>query len=196
MKKHKAPITRFHKNPKFRGLSSKRFGIWDLVSPRPSSAEGRGFGISRRAGFTLIEIISAMVILLFISVLVLSNLSRLRQSADLDRAANETLELLGEARSKTLSSENALNYGVHFASSSATLFSGGVFSASDPANMVFDLPSGVVISAIGLSTTTANVVFERLTGESKATGTVIFTAARTNLQSGISILPSGLFIKQ
>lgn len=148
-------------------------------------------------GFTLIEIIVAVAAMMLLAGLVASGLSRFRRSSDLEQAVNETLELLREARSKALGSENEVEYSIHFASTTVTLFSGSSYNPADPDNIAISLPASVVISATGLSTTTNNVTFERLTGESKAIGTVTLSnvSAPAN-QRVIQILSSGLFLRQ
>lgn len=146
-------------------------------------------------GFTLIELLVVVAIAVFVAVLVVSNISGLRRSAALGQAVDETLGLLREARSKTLSSEGASGYGVRFEADRVILFRGGAYVAGHPDNITLTLPAGVAISAVNLTTTTASVAFERLTGASAATGTVTFLGAG-NVEKRIEILASGLFIKQ
>lgn len=148
-------------------------------------------------GFTLIEMLVAIAAMILLVVLVASGLASFRRSSDLEQATNETLELLREARAKALGSENEVEYSVHFASTTITLFSGGNYNPAAPGNIVVKLPTSVVVSATALSTTTNNVTFERLTGESKAVGTVTLgnISVPAN-QRVIQILPSGLFLQQ
>jgi len=143
-------------------------------------------------GFTFVETLVAIAVLVLLATVISSGLASFRESAALDQAVDETLEFLREARSKTLASEGASSYGVHFAPAALTLFRGGVYSASDPTNRVVQLPGLVEISSINLSTTTSSVVFERLTGESPAAGTVTFRTKRSAKTRQIQILPSGV----
>lgn len=190
--KFQAPSAKSQIDSKHQVPDPKPFGIWNLAcSPRARPC--REFGILQRAGFTLLETLVAIAIIVLLAVFITSGLMAFRASAALDEAADGALSLLREARSNVLGSEGASSYGVHFAATSLTLFKGGSYSAGASANVVVTLPSSVSASAISLSTTTANVVFERLTGESKATGTVTFLSSRSGKTRQIRILPAGLF---
>jgi hypothetical protein len=125
----------------------------------------------------------------------MDGLAAFRESSALDQVMDESAELLREARAKTLSSENATVYGVHFGAQDLTLFAGGVYMAGDPKNEVITLPPTVRTSAVSLSTTTSSIIFDRLTGETQATGTVSFTTTRSGKIKQIQVLPSGLFLK-
>ena len=154
-----------------------------------------GYRSGTGKGFSLVEIILALAILVFIAALVLSRLSLFRQSAEINRAVSETLGLLREARSKTLGSENSVEYGIHFASTTITLFRGITYNSADLSNIVHNLPGSVVISGLALSTTTNNIVFERLSGRSPASGTVTFSSTGSSGTRSIYITSSGLFDK-
>ncbi len=142
-------------------------------------------------GFTLLELLISIAVLALLGTFIVSGFSSYRESAALDQAVDEALELLREARSRALASEGASSFGVYFASTSVTLFPGGIYVAGNPSNTVVALPPGVTVTAISLSTTTASAVFERLSGESRAAGTVTFTTARSAKTKQIQILPSG-----
>ena len=146
-------------------------------------------------GFTLIETIVALAVLALLATVIASGLSSFREAAALNQAVDETLELLREARSKALASEGAVEYGVHFEATRVTLFRTGLFDPVDPANIAVVLPTAVTIVSINLSTTTGNVVFERLTGETFAAGAVTFTASRSGATRRIEVLPSGAVLK-
>ena len=148
-----------------------------------------------RQGFTVVETIISISVLALLAVFIVNGLETFRESSSLDRAVDEALEILREARSKTLGSEQASNYGVHFEAESMTLFRGGSYDSSGPENIVVVLPSLVSISAVNLSTTTANVTFERLSGEAEADGTLTFATTRSSKTRQIQILPAGLFFK-
>ena len=147
-----------------------------------------------QGGFTLLEALIALAVLAVLATIIVSGLASFRETAALTQAVDETLELLREARAKTLGSEGATGYGVHFSSGSVTLFPGGTYAAGNPANVTVTLPNAVTVSNIALSTTTGNVVFERLSGQSPAAGTVSFTAIRSGRTKVIQILSSGIFL--
>lgn len=146
-------------------------------------------------GFTLLELLIAIAVITALALVIASGVGSFRESAALDQAVDDTIELLRQARARTLASENALGYGVHFASTSVTLFPGGTFVPGNTANSVVNLPAQVEISSIALSTTTGNVFFERLSGSTRATGTVDFVTSRTSKTKRIQILLSGVLTK-
>lgn len=148
-----------------------------------------------RAGFTFPEVLVSVAVLVLLAMFIFGALASFRESASLDQAVDVSLELLRDARSRTLGAEGGLPYGVHFASTTATLFSGGVYQAGGADNIVEAFPPLVEISVIALGTTTNSVVFEQLTGNATATGTVQFTTTRSQKTKQIQILPSGVFRK-
>lgn len=159
------------------------------------SSSSASSGTIHHKGFTFIETLVAMAVLVLLATAVISGLAGFHETSGLDQAVDETIELLRDARSRTLGSENAASYGVHFASTSVTMFIGGTWNSSDPSNVVMALPSAVRISSIALSTTTASVVFERLTGEAAGAGTISFITLRSGKTAGVRIFSSGLFSK-
>ncbi|MEK9148352.1 MAG: prepilin-type N-terminal cleavage/methylation domain-containing protein [Patescibacteria group bacterium] len=172
--------------------------MWKIIGTKPkikNPVAGEVVIAPERAGFTLIEIIVAIAVIALLAMVISSGIAAFRESAAIDQALDEAFELLREARSKTLGSESASSFGVHFTSSSVTLFKSWTYTAGDPANLVITLPAIVEINAIVLSTTTANVVFERLSGAAAATGTIRFIGKRSAKTKQIEILSSGAFRK-
>ena len=135
-------------------------------------------------------------ILIFLAIILLDALTAFRETSALDQAVDSTIGYLREAREKTLGSENASVYGVHFTPTAVTYFRGGVYDPADALNVVHTLSAFISISSIALSTTTANIVFDRLTGESSVTGTITFSAAKSGRTKTIQIFSSGLTAKQ
>lgn len=123
--------------------------------------------INKNKGFTLIEILIVIAILGIISSIVLLNLSQFRNEQLLKNTTLDVVSLLSKARQDTLSSVNSTNYGVHFDSNQAVLFTGSVYSSNNVTNepVVFSskvnisIPSGLNIGG------GSDVIFERLTGE-------------------------------
>lgn len=127
-----------------------------------------------RAGFTLIELLIVVVIIAAVTTIVLGALARFNRTQALIAAAEGSVALLSEARTLTLASKNANVYGVHFATSSVTRFTGSLYSEGASDNEVYMLPASVEITDIKLGGG-SDVVFERLTGKADTAGTVTFT---------------------
>lgn len=125
-----------------------------------------------RAGFTLVEIVVAIGIMIALASVIVSGFLNFRKASLLNASAEIVAsELLG-ARTKTLSSEGGYQYGVHFQSDRVVLFRGATYSAGDPNNVETVLPSAAEISAITLTGGGADLVFARLTGATSQNGSV------------------------
>lgn len=123
--------------------------------------------INKNKGFTLIEILMVITILGIISSIVILNLSQFRNEQLLKNTTLDVVSLLSKARQNTLSSVNSTNYGVHFDSNKAVLFTGSVYSSNNATNEPIVFSSKVIIpTPSGLNIGGgSDVIFERLTGE-------------------------------
>lgn len=126
----------------------------------------------RRRGITLLEILMALAVMLFLAAIVIGSFAQFRNSKVLDTATEEIVSVLAKARGKTLASVNATTYGVHFEASQVVLFSGAAYNPSAPDNEMYVLDPALEISSIALSGGGADVVFARLTGKADRSGTI------------------------
>ena len=126
------------------------------------------------SGITLLEILVALAIIAVLATIIFSVFHNFSDSASINSAAEAGITALSDARSRTLSSKNASQYGVHFASSSLVIFKGAVYSALGQDNEEKLLPAGTEISVINLAGGGVNVAFKRLTGETDSYGTTTF----------------------
>lgn len=122
------------------------------------------------SGFTTLEILIAVVVLIIVAVIILGAMRAFRDSSELDRTANDIMNIIREARSRTLSSENGNQFGARFESGKAVLFKGATYDPNDPNNEIYNLSSRVEISNINFSASTT--IFKRLTGEADPAGDV------------------------
>lgn len=144
-------------------------------------------------GFTLVELLVVAFIVGLLALGVFTALPRLKKNSDLNSAAQATASLLVEARSRTLSSEGASQFGVHFASSTITLFKGAVFNPSDASNDSVVLPISVEVSCVSLGAGASSTVFARLTGETVQYGFVNFRLrSETNTIRTVAITETGI----
>lgn len=123
-------------------------------------------------GFTLIETLVAIAVLALLAAIMVGGLSSFQKSGELSRAADMIAGTLRDARGRTLASKNNSEYGVHFDPDKAVLFAGGAYTAGTPSNEATILPSRVEISTVAFGGGGDDVVFERLSGEAMATGTI------------------------
>lgn len=143
-----------------------------------------------RQGITLLEMLIAVAILAILAVITFTVFSNFKRTSALNIAAEDAVSLLIEARSKTLSSKEASQYGVHFETSKAVLFKGITYSAGDPANVIVDLPSGVEVSAIALQGGGSDVIFSRLIATTVQYGTVTLRSTQDITKTRIITIQS------
>ena len=144
-------------------------------------------------GFSFIEILVVIAVLAIIVLIVAAGLSSFYKSQTLNSAVNQVISLINQARSKTLSSEDASQYGLHFETSRIILFKGGSFIEFSPDNKEFVLPASVEIYDLFLNGGGSDLVFQRLTGQTDEDGTISLRlkagASKTKI---ITIEPSGI----
>ncbi|PJE73422.1 MAG: hypothetical protein COV02_02820 [Candidatus Terrybacteria bacterium CG10_big_fil_rev_8_21_14_0_10_41_10] len=123
-------------------------------------------------GFSLMEVIVVIAIVGVITTFAGVSFSAFRNAKLLDSTAQDILSLINTARVKSISSENASRYGVHFEADRAVLFAGNSFVEPSASNMELNLSPSVEISEVSLFGEGADVVFERITGETGNYGSV------------------------
>jgi len=119
------------------------------------------------SGFTIIEILIVVFVLVVLVVLGLNTASEFGKTETVTSAAQTIASSFDEARARTLASENRSQYGVYVAvgSSSAVLFRGNTYIPTDANNEIFMFDPRVQIATTTRGTTTS-VVFTRLSGTS------------------------------
>lgn len=123
--------------------------------------------------FTLIEILVIIGIMLILMALAIPAYRTFRSQTDLNNSAEEIINILRLAQSKTLASEGASQYGVYFDQATSpdryTLFKGESYELRDIAlDRVYDLSKDIEIeiNLIGGS----EVVFNRIIGDTSQSG--------------------------
>ncbi len=136
-----------------------------------------------KKGFTLIEIIVAIFIISALVGISFSSLNNLNNSSALDTETNTILSMVERARARTLSSENDIEYGIHFASTTAVLFVGKTYTVGSSTNETETINSKVKVNSINFSSGVKDIYFYRLSGKPSATGTVVFSLASNSFST-------------
>lgn len=123
-------------------------------------------------GFTLLEYVVSIAILTMVSAIVAQIFIRYGREQALVTETDKVATLLTDARAKTLYSQNESQYGIHFATTTVTEFTGSSYSPSSPSNAVYILNKAVEVATTSLSSGGSDVVFDQLTGDAEATGTI------------------------
>jgi len=127
-------------------------------------------------GFTLVELLVVIFILVLATGLVLPNFNFFQRQSSLDMAAQEIIGALRLAQNKALASEGASPFGLYFENDRYTLFKGTSFYSSSPDNSVYLLNSALRLSEISLGGVNS-IVFDQLTGATSYPGSLKISLA-------------------
>lgn len=117
--------------------------------------------VKTKKAFTLIEILLALGIIIFITTLSFAWFPSLIKKERVNKEMDALVSLLEQARSRTLSAKNASQYGVRTETDQIIFFEGSVYSAGAIDNVIHEMDSGVIIS-MGAQQT---LIFEKITGD-------------------------------
>ncbi|MEK7607761.1 MAG: prepilin-type N-terminal cleavage/methylation domain-containing protein [Patescibacteria group bacterium] len=140
------------------------------------------------SAFTLMEVMIVITITTIIATIsIISFVSFSRREA-LDASATALASGLRDARSQTLASVGGSQYGIAINSNKFTLFQGVVYDPMASTNKSFDFSSYVLASS-----SISAVVFQRLTGNSTASGTIdVYLVSDSTVKRSVSISSTGL----
>lgn len=148
-------------------------------------------------GFTLIEILVTIGILLILASTAFLGIGPLQRQSDLQNTSQEMVNILRLAQNRTLASEGQSQYGVYFDDTASphryTLFKGSSYVSRDvAADEIFFIPESVIISSMSVGGG-KEVVFDRIVGTTNQSGQVLLqlVADPTKTQT-IYIESSGL----
>ncbi|MBX4198175.1 prepilin-type N-terminal cleavage/methylation domain-containing protein [Candidatus Parcubacteria bacterium] len=148
--------------------------------------------IRPRSGFTILELMIVMGILGLLSYITITTFSLFNTTQALNRDVQLIVTSLEEARSKTISSDDSSQYGIHFATTTITLFKGSSFNSADPLNQIVFLNTTNRVSAITLAGGVKDVIFSRISGDVSGSGTVVISSARASSTKTVTIYATGI----
>ena len=128
------------------------------------------FSLSR--GFSLIEILIAIFIFGLLLAIGFLSYRFFEYGTELDIEAQSILAISKLAQTKTLASEGASQYGVHFEADKYVFFKGDTYIDGAADNEVHQLPSRLDIYSIVLNGGGNDVIFERISGITNQDGTI------------------------
>ncbi|MGB2762360.1 MAG: prepilin-type N-terminal cleavage/methylation domain-containing protein [Minisyncoccales bacterium] len=122
--------------------------------------------------FTLIEVLVIIAVIIILCAITANVYSSFRSHSELNTSSEKILSALRLSQSKTLSSEGASEYGVHFEQDKIVLFKGNVYDALDSNNERYDFSSRIEISNISFNGGGTEIIFDRISGTTSEFGTV------------------------
>lgn len=152
------------------------------------------YSLPTNCGFTLIEIVVALGIIIVIFVFGVKPFIVMRNNKILDESVVKIEALLQEASSMTISSVGASRYGVHFEETKAVLFVGDYYIESDSNNKDLILNKLTAISEINLNNNRPEIIFDRLTGKTSDSGNIKISLVNDSSKfKTITISSEGVF---
>lgn len=133
------------------------------------------YGYSKNShGFTLIEIMLVIAIIMIIFGIVLQSGKSLNTTVELENASRNVDLKIRTAKARSIGALDDKNYGVHLESSKAVIFDAtGAYADGAAGNEVFVLPNSIEISSITLSGGGSDIIFQRLTGNISTDGNFV-----------------------
>jgi prepilin-type N-terminal cleavage/methylation domain-containing protein len=152
--------------------------------------------LSRRAGFTLFELLIVIVVGAVVSLVAIASLSNQRSRTDLDLTAKKMSAALRDAASRSIAQERGTSWGVRFenASGSRPFFAvfWGSYSTTTIAYRDALSPHVTYLTSTIPSGSAVTVTFSQLTGEASASTTIgLVLVARSDMRATLSIASSG-----
>ncbi|PJE76218.1 hypothetical protein COV04_00490 [Candidatus Uhrbacteria bacterium CG10_big_fil_rev_8_21_14_0_10_48_11] len=123
------------------------------------------------AGFTLLELLFSITIFTLLSTVAFVSYRSYERRLTVQAVARDIISVLDTAKSRTLAAKNDISYGVHFSSSSYTLFAGETYTAGDVGNEVHTVNDNVELYALSL-TGGDDVLYSRVRGSTVNSGTI------------------------
>lgn len=131
----------------------------------------------KNSGFTLVELLTILGILIIITVTTVPAYRNFQKESDLTNSAEEIINILRVAQSKTLASEQDSQWGVYFSTTTVpnqyTLFKGVDYDSRDTFfDQNYTLSSSVETNEIDLTESDSEVVFNKLIGTTSNYGSI------------------------
>lgn len=147
---------------------------------------------TQNAGFSLLEILMAISILILITAAASVSFTNSRNIRDLTTAGQNVVSTLRLAQSKTLAGENGSQWGVQIEADRVILFQGSSYTAGASGEEIVLLPPTIEIANISLAGGGTGVVFKRIEGTTDYSGTFdLRVKENTSLVFPVTIESSG-----
>lgn len=125
-----------------------------------------------RKGISVVEIMITIAILAGLSSVVIFSFSDINKKQALNKSVENVLSIFNEMRSKAMSSQDFSDYGIKLSTSSTISFKGSDFDSGT--DMKEYLVSDIVSFGYSISSSSSEIIFKKVTGETEQSGTLDF----------------------
>lgn len=137
-------------------------------------------------GFTMIEFLSVIAIVIFLTGFITFNLSKTQQHTSTNTTIDSLLSDIKQQQLKAMINDTQGSgvidsYGIYFQSTKYTLFKGTVYSASDSTNFVVNLDTN--LQFINITFPASSIIFAKGSGEFSNFITSLNTVQIKNMSS-------------
>lgn len=145
-----------------------------------------------KKGFSLIEVLVVLAIAGILIGMSIVGFRLFERKTELQNHSQNILTILELARTKTLASEDASQYGAHFEQDKYILFKGDDYQEGAADNKTYQLPVRLEIYNINLIGAASSTVFQRISGTTEQSGVVeLRIVSQPGENKTINIHPSG-----
>lgn len=144
----------------------------------------------KKTGFTVIELLIVVSIAAVIAGFVLIGFKNFASYQQFNQAGGDIKFILNQSQLYARSAVDDDYHGIRFSANSLTQFTGNIYSAADPDNVVTDY--NLVTIQFDLVGGADEIVFDKLSGLPSATGTVTIIGVHYTGTTTIEILDSGV----
>ncbi len=138
-----------------------------------------------RAGFTLMEVIITITVIVIVAAIAAPSVSRSLGSSYLNTSTSKVARTLRKAQTYSLNGKEGSVWGVHYEPRLLVLFRGDSYAGRDPSfDEKFNLPQAVTVSGLG------DVWFKKLRGDPSTTVTI--TVSSLGNQRMITVNQEGM----
>lgn len=149
--------------------------------------------MNKKSGFTLAETLMVVAMTVMVSAIMFFSFASYGSNEAISKDQGRVVSVLEKARAMTLDSYKSAQYGVHFATSTVTIFTGSTYNVSSSTNIVLTLNPKVKIKTVALSGGGSNIIFNRLSGETNQMGTTTLSlVADSTTTRTITVFATGL----
>jgi prepilin-type N-terminal cleavage/methylation domain-containing protein len=145
---------------------------------------------SQRSGFTLVEMVVVVSILLTLALLVMGGMRAYGIRESFRAVVSDVEILVVETRQRAVAAQGSAGHGVVVASSSVTSFIGPVYNASALTNESLLLPSYIIATTSPAAATT--ILFSRRTGLPATASSIVLFDTRSSAYATITISAAGI----